>query len=133
MSESMNQDRVFEVLTAAPVRTRRRPRDWSVDEKARLISQTLLPGANVSAIARSAGVDPSQLYGWRRQARASGAVKAIPRYKAMPVAHDEVKFARVEAAGSWAVEIVIRDAVVRVGGDIDPDHLTVILRAVRKA
>jgi transposase len=127
MSESMNQDRVFEVLTAAPVRTRRRPRDWSVDEKARLISQTLLPGANVSAIARSAGVDPSQLYGWRRQARASGAVKA------MPVAHDEVKFARVEAAGSWAVEIVIRDAVVRVGGDIDPDHLTVILRAVRKA
>ena len=59
--------------------------------------------------------------------------KAIPRYKAMPVAHDEVKFARVETAGNWAVEIVIRDAVVRVGGDIDADHLTVILRAVRKA
>lgn len=51
----------------------------------------------------------------------------------MPVAPDEVKFARVEAAGNWAVEIVIRDAVVRVGGDIDADHLTVILRAVRKA
>jgi transposase len=79
MSESMNQDRVFEVLTAAPVRTRRRPRDWSVDEKARLISQTLLPGANVSAIARSAGVDPSQLYGWRRQALAFGAVKRLAR------------------------------------------------------
>jgi hypothetical protein len=31
------------------------------------------------------------------------------------------------------VEIVIRDTVVRVGGDIDADHLTVILRAVRKA
>jgi transposase len=102
----MNQDRVFEVLTAAPVRTRRRLRDWSVDEKARLISQTLLPGANVSAIARSAGVDPSQLYGWRRQARASGAVKA------MPVAHDEVKFARVEAAGCatglWRLSFGIR-------------------------
>ncbi|WP_327437260.1 transposase [Sinorhizobium meliloti] len=63
MSDSVNQPRTFEVLTAAPVRARRKPRDWPNEEKERLIAETLLPGANVSAIARAEGLDPSQLYG----------------------------------------------------------------------
>ncbi|RVL93624.1 IS66 family insertion sequence hypothetical protein, partial [Sinorhizobium meliloti] len=50
-------------MTAAPVRARRKPRDWPNEEKERLIAETLLPGANVSAIARAEGLDPSQLYG----------------------------------------------------------------------
>lgn len=77
MSDTVNQARAFEVLTAAPVRARRKPRDWSDDDKARLIAEALLPGANVSAIARVAGLDPSQLYGWRRKALASGAVARL--------------------------------------------------------
>lgn len=60
MSDSVNQPRTFEVLTAAPVRARRKPRDWPNEEKERLIAETLLPGANVSAIARAEGLDPSQ-------------------------------------------------------------------------
>ncbi|HHV70395.1 MAG TPA: transposase, partial [Ochrobactrum intermedium] len=68
MSDTVNQARTFEVLTAEPVRSRRRPRDWSDDEKARIVAASLQPGANVSAVARSEGLDPSQLYGWRRKA-----------------------------------------------------------------
>jgi transposase len=128
MSDSVNHARAFEVLTATPVRTRRKPRDWSDDAKARLIAEALLPGANVSAIARAAGLDPSQLYGWRRKALASGAV--VPLEKAPD---EEVRFARVEPIGGPAVEIVVNDVVVRVTGDIEPDHLTKILRAVRRA
>jgi transposase len=41
----------FRTLTAEPVRRRRKPREWSDDEKARIIAVTLQPGANVSAIA----------------------------------------------------------------------------------
>jgi transposase len=37
MSDSVNQPRTFEVLTAA-ARTRRKPRDWSDAEKERLKS-----------------------------------------------------------------------------------------------
>ena len=44
-----------------------------------------------------------------------------------------VQFARVEPIGSPAVEIVVNDVVVRVTGDIEPDHLTSILRTVRIA
>ncbi|WP_448786615.1 transposase [Brucella intermedia] len=52
------------------MRSGRRPRDWSDDEKARIVATSLQPGANVSAVARSEGLDPSQLYGWRRKALA---------------------------------------------------------------
>ncbi|MDX0759717.1 transposase [Sinorhizobium medicae] len=128
MSDSVNQARAFEVLTATPIRTRRAPRDWPDAEKTRLIAETMLPGANVSAIARAEGLDPSQLYGWRRKALASGSV--VPLSKE---ANERVRFARVEAVASSPVEIVMGDVVVRVAGDIEPDHLAKILRAVRKA
>ncbi|WP_234939701.1 transposase [Sinorhizobium kostiense] len=72
LSDGVNQPRTLEVLTAAPVRARRKPRDWPNEEKERLIAETLLPGANVSAIARAEGLYPSQLYGWGRKALSSG-------------------------------------------------------------
>lgn len=103
MSDSVNQARAFEVLTATPIRTRRTPRDWPNAEKALLIAETMLPGANVSAIARAEGLDPSQLYGWRRKALASGSV--VPLSKE---ANERVSFARVEAVASSPVEIVSR-------------------------
>lgn len=128
MSDSVNHPRTFEVLTAEPVRRRRKPRAWSDDEKARIVAATLQPGANVSAVARSEGLDPSQLYGWRRKALASGVVAPLAEG-----AGKAIKFARVETASSGSVDIVIADMVVRVGGNFDPDHLVKVLQAVRKA
>lgn len=57
MSDTVNHARTFEVLTAEPVRRRRRPRDWSDDAKAWIVAASLQPGANVSAVARSEGLD----------------------------------------------------------------------------
>lgn len=127
MSDSVNHGRAFEVLTAMPVRSRRAPRYWSDDDKARLVAETLVPGANTSAIARAAGLDPSQLYGWRRKALASGSIAPLEK-----ASHEEVRFARVEPVSGAVVEIVVRDVVVRVPVDVDPDHLTKILQVVRK-
>jgi Transposase len=47
-----------------------RRRKWSSDEKARIVFESLLPGANVSAVARRNGISPQHLFGWRREARA---------------------------------------------------------------
>jgi transposase len=47
-----------------------RRRRWSAAEKERLVAATLEPDASVTAIAREAGIQPGQLYGWRRQLRA---------------------------------------------------------------
>jgi transposase-like protein len=77
MSDSVTHHRSFEVLTAEPVRSRRKLRHWSDEDKARLVAEALAPGSNVSAIARSHGLDPSQVYAWRRKALASGAVSPL--------------------------------------------------------
>ena len=52
----------IEVITS--VERRRR---WSSAEKERLVAASLEPGAAVSALAREAGLHPTQLYRWRRQ------------------------------------------------------------------
>ena len=128
MSDSVNHHRTFEILTAEPVPSRRKPRHRSDEEKARLVAEAFSPRRNVSAVARSEGLDPSQLYAWRRKALSSGMVAPLTKGASKPAT-----FTRFEAVGSDTVEIVIGDAVVRAGGDVDPDHLAKVLRAVRKA
>jgi transposase len=59
-----------------------------------------------------------------RKAIASGVVGAPSR---------PVRFTRFEAVRSDTVEIVIGDVVVRAGGDVEPDRLAAVIRAVRKA
>ena len=54
--------KAVEVITS--VERRRR---WGAAEKERLVAASLETGGSVSAVARSAGIHPSQLYGWRRQ------------------------------------------------------------------
>jgi transposase len=68
-----------EVITS--VQRRRR---WSAGEKEQLVAAALEPGANVSAVARAAGIHPSQLYGWRRQLCARP--HAAPTFAAVRVA-----------------------------------------------
>jgi transposase len=64
MNEDMNQARTFEVLTAEPVRKRRKPKFRSDEDKAQILEEALVPGANVSAVARAHGmVIPRQLTG----------------------------------------------------------------------
>lgn len=134
MSDRVNQVRTFEVLTATAVPSRRSPRHWSDEEKARLVAEAFSPGGTVTGVARSYGLDVSQLYTWRRKALASGLVAPLPgRVRpAQPGPSQEVKFARFDAVSSTAVEIVVSDVIVRVGGDIDPDQLAAIIRAVRQ-
>ena len=56
--------RRIEVLTGPG-----RRRKWSDDEKARIVAETLQPGAVVTAVARRWQVCPQQVFGWRREMR----------------------------------------------------------------
>ena len=60
-----------EVITS--VQRRRR---WSAAEKMRMVEESLEPGASVSLVARRHGVNPNQLFTWRRPAAAHGAFTA---------------------------------------------------------
>jgi transposase len=58
-------------------------RRFSADDKARIIEETLVPGAVVSDVARRQELSPQQLFTWRRQARglaAEGAETEAPSF-----------------------------------------------------
>src|SRR5262245_60663561 len=58
-----------EILTG-PERRRR----WSEEEKLQVVEEACRPGHSVSQVARQRGINPSQLFTWRRQARAKGLI-----------------------------------------------------------
>jgi transposase len=130
MSAPMSDDRSFHVLEAVPQRLEVGPaqarRRWSTQAKMALVEATLKPGANVSAIARQAGISPAQLFGWRRKALETGVVR---RDGPEP----QFGFVEVTPTSPALVEIVVADVVVRAGADVDPDHLIRVIRAVRQA
>ena len=139
-----------------------RRRDWSGDDKARIIVESLAPGANISAVARRHGLKPQQLFGWRREARelfrdcgdttvtrpSTGSSPMLPATvaKARP-AVDVPTFAPVvvapvvkappsslpQAGASQGIEIAIGAVIVRVGANVDAEVLATGLAAVRRA
>ncbi|WP_283811061.1 transposase [Bradyrhizobium genosp. SA-3] len=109
---------VAERLEGAPRQLRRR---WSDEFKAQVAAEALEPGASVSAIARRIGIHPSQLFAWRRDARAERTYRSQP--------------SSCEAAMTCmsVIEIAIGEVVVRAGVDVDEAHLQRVIRAVRSA
>jgi len=110
-----------EVITS--VERRRR---WSVAEKRQLVAATLEPGASVSAIAREAGIHPSQLFGWRRQMRAT----APTGFAAVQIA-GEAPSTGVAGPGTIEVEFAA-GARMRISGAVDPATLTVLVAALTR-
>ena len=103
-----------ERLEGAPVAERRR---WSDAFKDRAVAASLAPGVNISTLARSLEITPSQLFGWR-----GAAAKRASR-----------DMAKSTAASSQRIEIEIAGAVVRVAVGVAEDDLRRVLRAVREA
>ncbi|QRM40533.1 transposase [Rhizobium rhizogenes] len=112
---------VAERLEGAPRQFRRR---WSDDFKARAVAEAMEPGASVSAIAHRLGIHPSQLFGWRRDAR--DGQRSVSRDRAVQT--------ETRSIGRRSmIELVIGDIVIRADADIDDGHLQRVIRAVRSA
>jgi transposase len=107
-----------------------RRRRWSEDDKARIVEETLAPGAVVSQVARSHGWTPQQVFTWRREARErakeSGAVSFASVVMTTPA---DPKSER----GAAIIEVVIGAARVRFPPRIDVATLQRVLHAVKAA
>ena len=120
-----------------------RRRWFSADDKARMIEETLVPGAVVSEVARRHGLAPQQLFTWRRQARQpvgadaataapqfvpavlesalpAGGVRRRPRQRARPVDQAPV-----------IIEVEIEGVSGRVGRGADAETVAVVIRALK--
>ena len=131
--------RRIEVLTG-PGRRRR----GSDEEKARIVAETLQPGATVTAVARRWDVCPQQVWGWRRQAREGhlalvGNGRVPPFVPIVPASSLSVSSKGDEAArqttksatSTPCIEIQLAGAMVRVAAGTDGALLTEVLRAIR--
>ena len=71
MTNPNSSSRSIEVITL--VQRRRR---WSAEEKRTMVQEAEQPGCSVSQVARKYGINPNQLFHWRRLMR-QGALCAI--------------------------------------------------------
>lgn len=120
---------------------RRRRQNWPGTEKARIVTESLEPGANISEVARRNGVSRGVLTVWRRLAREALAVSEEPALF-MPVkvhnggAHREsgvVATKRKAPAASRTIEVTIADATMRVPTGADADTLETLIAALRQS
>ena len=114
-------------------------RRWSVEEKARIVDETLVPGAAVSEVARRHGVAQSLLFTWRRQARvetsAEGASSILLPVEIEPsAAAADVEYTRSRGVAgrrrrqSGTIEIELGSGKrVRVDSEVDADALRRVL------
>lgn len=130
--------RRLEVITG-PGRRRR----FSKDDKARIVEETLAPGAVVSEVARRHGLSPQQLFGWRRQARqpleatAGGDARLfVPAVVDAPLPARAVHRRdrnRPRHAGltGGVIEIEIDDVTVRISGGVDSNTVAAVIHALK--
>ena len=75
---------VTEIATrASSTRSTAKRQQRRVEEKRRIVEETLIEGASVARVARAHGVNANQVFGWRRlylagQLGGSGAIKLLP-------------------------------------------------------
>lgn len=127
--------RRFEVINGAMGRRR-----WSADDRARILEETLAPGAVVSAVARRHGLTPQQLFTWRRAARKQLEAEAPPTFvPAVMVAPEPVETKdskprtkrRAARRRSAAIELEIDGIAMRVCRGADAKTVAAVIRALK--
>lgn len=100
------------------------------------MAEATMPGANVSAVARSHGLTPQQVFTWRREAvrRARRESDAVPGTIFAEV-RVEGTSAGIVSSGSvgGVVDLAVGDVVLRIGPSVSALRVRDLLRAVRSA
>ncbi len=126
-------ERVIEVITG-----RERRRQWSTEEKVRIVGETFEPGASVGQVAARHEVYPGLLFTWRRQFR-NGQFSPAREPLFLPVetpVHDlavpQPKVEQSEGRHPRHIEIELKDGSrVRVEDGVNLTTLRRVLTALR--
>jgi transposase len=124
-----------EVLTG-PERRRR----WSLEEKLRILGQSVAPGSSASLVCRLHGISSGQLYTWRRQFRTGELTGFAPVRLAPPVEQLALATAPVDPVPTLAacdrptngmIEVELPSGVkLRLLGAVDEVSLRRVLSAL---
>jgi len=116
-----------------PATLRRKRRSWALEQKRRIVEESLEEGASIAEVARRHGLNANQLFAWRRQ---FGAEPAAPMELApiLPVTIAPDTTAEYSDRGSnGQMEIVLAggDRVI-VWADVEMAALSRVLRALER-
>lgn len=124
-----------EVLTG-PERRRR----WSVEEKLRILAQSVAPGSSASLACRLHGISSGQLYTWRRQFRTGeltgfAPVLVVPPADELPAAAVPIDLVpsvcAAEQPAGGLIEVELPSGVkLRITGAVDAAMLRQVLSAL---
>jgi transposase len=122
--------RRLEVLTGVGGRRR-----WSTDDKARIVEETLAPGARVSEVARRHDIRPQQLFGWRREMRIVDPEPAVSFVPAVVEAADSEKADRARPRPARTsrgdIELEFESVVVRVRRGAEAKTVAAVIKALK--
>ena len=121
-----------EVLTG-PERRRR----WGLEEKLRILGQSVAPGSSASLVCRLHGISSGQLYTWRRQFRTGeltgfAPVRLAPPVEELPSAAVPVPtLAEPDRPAGGIIEVELPSGVkLRLTGAVDEVGLRRVLSAL---
>lgn len=128
-------DAIDSGANAAPTPLRRRKRrTYTAQFKAQVVAQCLQPGASVSAISLSHGINTNVIRKWLPEQRpAVAAPQMLPvtlKAEAIPVVATVVKQA-CPAVPRAAIEVCLADATLRLPPGFDPQDLAAIVQILR--
>ncbi len=111
----------------------RNRRSWNIDEKRRIVDETLEDGASIAEVARRHDLNANQLFGWRRQ---FGVEPMEPKEVAalLPLTiTPETMSEERDVKASGQMEIVLADGDrILVWPDVDTAALTRVLKAMSR-
>lgn len=116
----------------------------SVEERRRIVEETLVHGVSVATVARAHGINANQVFGWRKLYRSgllkpkdvssSEALRLLPVTVAAEVEQVPRGSATKTDVGisrEGAIELTVANARVRITGQVDAAALRIILESLR--
>jgi transposase len=118
-----------------------RRRDWPDERKIAIVAKALVPGVNVSAIAREHDISPQQLFGWRKRFGAEAIAliegdRPVAIADFAPVVMETMPNAvaagpPISSTEPSSIEISVGTATVRIRGAADARTLALVLKALK--
>jgi transposase len=104
-------------------------RKWSAEERDAIVRASLKKGTTVNSVAKLYGVNPSQIYDWRKQARQEAAQKEPAALIPVHVADDA---AEIGAGSEQSCSVVIeaQSARITITGRVDGVVVQMILECL---
>lgn len=106
-------------------------RRHSVEEKRRVVEETLGPGASVARVARAHGVNANQVFAWRRlyrQGLLEDANRLLPvRVVDTPTVGQAARSRSESRRPSGMIQLELPKGHLRISGRVDTEALRVVL------